>query len=80
MYKRQIKTLLIEFGRHLKKDNPTLRIVSGQMPKAEQLEKMPGRELYDPWSNNPYKPRYVDQVDQWKNQNFANEARENSPI
>lgn len=55
-------TLLFEL--HRKLDEEQIVLTKGRLPKTEQINKLPGRELYDPW-NNGRKPTYVDQVGEW---------------
>jgi hypothetical protein len=53
------KTLVDEMCR--KRDGECLKVVEGKLPTPEQLKKMPGRRLNDPWNSSPRKPRYHDQ-------------------
>ena len=62
----QMKTLLLEISRSVHGKCPVMTVFQGEVPKAEQLKEQPGRELYDMWSSNEDRPRYVDQVSAWK--------------
>lgn len=55
-------TLILEL--HRKLEAGQLTTVKGKLPTAEMIEKIPGRELYDPW-NNGRKPTYADEVEGW---------------
>ena len=55
-------TLLKELQRKLEAGQ--IEVVKGKLPSDEQIAKVPGRELYDPW-NNGRKPTYVDEVEGW---------------
>lgn len=56
-------TLLLEL--HRKLESQCIEVVKGRLPTIEQVSKLPGRELYDPW-NNGRKPTYVDEVAGWE--------------
>lgn len=55
-------TLVLEL--HRKAEAKCIEVVKGRLPTIEQVQKLPGRELYDPW-NNGRKPTYVDEVAGW---------------
>lgn len=57
-----LKTLLAELRR--KREAGNVAVVEGRMPSNETIEKMDGKEMYDPW-NSGRKPRYVEEVDGW---------------
>lgn len=57
-----LKTLLIELNR--KVDTRCCVVVDGTLPGLDDIAKLDGRQLYDPW-NNGRKPTYVDEVDDW---------------
>lgn len=57
-----LKTLLLELWR--KQQEHQLTVLDGELPDPEEIAKLPGRELYDPW-NNGRKPTYVEQVPEW---------------
>ena len=51
-----LKTLLLELLRFQEEDK--LIVVSGRFPNAQQIEKMPGDELFDPGNSSRFIPRY----------------------
>ena len=55
-------TLILELHRKLETGN--IEVIKGRLPTIEQVDKLPGREMFDPW-NNGRKPTYVDQVAGW---------------
>ena len=60
------KTFVVEVCNTVNKKEPSLRLVSGQLPTPEEIESMPGRELYDPAS--PYRhAKYVGDEDRYSN-------------
>ena len=59
----QMKTLVLEAVRLVEDD--MARVVKGALPTAKQIEKMPGRQLFDPL-NSGRKPRYVEDVAEWE--------------
>ena len=56
-------SLLLELRR--KEAAGQLRVVEGRMPSLDTIQRLPGRELYDPW-NNGRKPTYADEVPAWQ--------------
>ena len=52
----QFKTLILEIANKIKFN--MAKVVEGRMPTADEIEAMPGDELFDPWNSNPMKPRY----------------------
>lgn len=62
----QLKTLLFELLR--KRESKCLDVVSGELPTAEQIDSLPGHELYDPGNLGEDKPRYKKDLEAWKNQ------------
>lgn len=70
-----MKTLLLEIVNvHMTKEDPTMRVVNGQLPELDFINKLPGDQLYDPWSNNSLKPDFVKDVPDWKMGNIDREA------
>lgn len=57
-----LKTLIMELYRKLEAGH--IKVLEGKLPNREQVDKLPGRELYDPW-NNGRKPTYTDEVGAW---------------
>lgn len=55
-------TLIHELHRKVEAGNAV--VIKGRLPGNDQIQKIPGRELYDPL-NNGRKPTYVDEVDGW---------------
>jgi len=55
-------TLILELHRKLESGN--VEVVKGRLPTIEDVQKLPGRELFDPW-NNGRKPTYVEDVPGW---------------
>lgn len=55
-------TLLMELQR--KRDAGNIVVVEGRLPSVETIQKLAGRELYDPW-NSGRKPKYADEVEGW---------------
>lgn len=47
-------------------DADCMTVVEGTCPSYEQIDAMPGRLLNDPLFNSQTKPKYKDQVDDWK--------------
>lgn len=64
----KMKSLLLELARKTREPQAvrTYNVVNGEVPTVEAVNNLPGREIYDPWSNSREKPRYVDQVDAWQ--------------
>lgn len=60
-----LKTLLHELRR--KQEAGQIRVVKGRMPATETIDKLPGREMFDPW-NSARKPTYRDEVPAWRKQ------------
>jgi hypothetical protein len=56
-------TLILEL--HRKLEAGCIEVITGRLPTIGQVQKIPGRELYDPW-NNGRKPMYVDEVAGWQ--------------
>jgi hypothetical protein len=56
-------TLILEL--HRKLEAGCIEVIAGRLPTIAQVQKIPGRELYDPW-NNGRKPMYVDEVAGWQ--------------
>jgi hypothetical protein len=65
----QLKTLLYELLR--KMDSGCLDIVEGSLPTLQELEKIPGHELYDPGNNSEDKPRYKKDLKAWRDRQRA---------
>jgi hypothetical protein len=63
----QFKSILIEISKKVHGPEPMMIVVQGEVPTVDEIKGMDGRELFDPWSNSPDKPTYVDQVEDWKN-------------
>lgn len=61
----QTKSLLLELNRQ-QKAGKICEVVDGHLPNEEEISLMPGQELYDTWSNNPRKPRFVKDVEEWE--------------
>lgn len=63
----QWKSLILELKKKVD-DEPSYAIVrDGKMPTDEEIAKMKGRRLADPW-NNGRKPMYADQMDDYARQ------------
>ncbi len=60
----QLKTLLLEILR--KKDSKCIDMITGTLPTAEQVNRLPGHELYDPSNPGDDKPRYKKDLQAWK--------------
>lgn len=52
----QLKTLLCDLLRKLESGDIT--VIDGRMPELDELDNIPGHELYDPGNNSHDKPRY----------------------
>lgn len=66
----QMKSLLLELARkhHVPEDIRTVQAVDqGVIPTEQQIEdlNLPGFELYDPWSQNPRRPRFKKDAAAW---------------
>lgn len=59
----QLKTLIFEIKQKLEHGNA--KLVDGTFPADGDIERLPGREMYDQW-NQGRKPRYRDQVEEWE--------------
>lgn len=58
------KTFVLEIYRSFHKINPVLELVSGEMPSEDDIDALPGRELYD--VRSPFRkgmPKYVGDED-----------------
>ena len=61
------KTLLIELDYFNSPDcDIKLEMVNGSFPTLAQIEKMDGRQLFDPRSNSRIQPKFADQYDDWQ--------------
>ncbi len=61
----QLKSILVELRNKL--EGGMLMVVNGDLPSREAIEKMAGRELYDPWNTGDApKPMYKDELSEWK--------------
>jgi hypothetical protein len=60
-----LKTLCIELVR--KRGSGVLSVVRGALPTEQQIEDLPGGELYDPGNSNQHgHPRYAEDVPAWR--------------
>ena len=55
----RLKTMVAELIRMY--DNGSIRVISGTLPKQEEVEKAKGRILNDLWNSSAHKPKYKDQ-------------------
>jgi hypothetical protein len=64
----EMKSLLLEIAKkvHAPPEQACMFVIKGVVPTVKELADVPGRELYDPWSNSTDKPKYVDQVPAWR--------------
>jgi len=60
----QMKSILVELRNKL--DGGMLSVVSGDLPSMEAIDKMAGREIYDPWNTDGPKPKYKDELGKWR--------------
>lgn len=58
----KFKTLICELARM--KESGTIKVHDGKFPTEDEIEKMPGRELFDP-GNDGRKCRYKDEYEEW---------------
>jgi hypothetical protein len=66
----QMKSLLLEIARKVHVENVEARsfiVVRGKVPTLDELAQQPGKELYDHWSINERRPRFVEDADAWIN-------------
>lgn len=62
----EFKTFLIEIAYFDGPDSDwKLIVTSGTIPTIEEIEKLPGRELFDVRSNSHIQPKYRDDVEKW---------------
>jgi len=59
------KTLLIEIGKMLSQKDTKATLVKGTFPTAEEIENLPGDELYDMNNNSSQKPRFKKDSEEW---------------
>jgi len=64
----EFKTIVMEFQYYNSSKCPfQLEMINGtSFPTDEQIEKLPGRELFDPRSNSRIQPKFMDQYDEWQ--------------
>lgn len=58
----RLKTLLVELLN--KVESGSCVVVEGELPTRDQLTKIPGRRLHDPWNSSATKPRYSDEAEE----------------
>ena len=61
----EMKSLLVELARRVKDGSAKTTRAGGRFPSDEQIEKLPGRELFDTRNNSPLKPTYKDEYRDW---------------
>ena len=63
----QLKTLLLEIWRKVNQTNQAV-VVEGTLPDIDEINELPGNELYDPWNQTTHKPTYVKDVARYESQ------------
>lgn len=60
------KSLLIELAYMARDDVDMCRLKAGQLPTSEDLEKLPGEEMYDPCNTGQDHPKLLKDVKAWR--------------